>query len=219
VTGRKTERRRAGRGIVSLVAGALLLGLVGFGLGIGAGLVLEEPGLLIDYLTGRTTPAPLDAARSERDTANASHAEPAAAAVVANAAEPAASPRAAAGAHAAQTDAGATPPVAAAPPARVEPELEPPREEAAPVPRVPAPAGGGFAVQVGALADATSAEALAARLRKRGFAVYVAPSAEPGAQRWRVRVGPVATREEARELAARLDREKLPTWVLAEGPR
>jgi cell division septation protein DedD len=34
-----------------------------------------------------------------------------------------------------------------------------------------------------------------------------------------VRVGPVATREKADELAAKLEREKLPTWVLAEGPR
>ncbi len=39
------------------------------------------------------------------------------------------------------------------------------------------------------------------KLRKRGFPVYVAPSAEPGAKRWRVRVGPVATREQADELA------------------
>ena len=74
-------------------------------------------------------------------------------------------------------------------------------------------------MQVGALADAASAEQLAVKLRARGFPVYVAPSAEPGSKRWRVRVGPVATREQADEVAARLAREKLPTWVLAEGPR
>ncbi len=74
-------------------------------------------------------------------------------------------------------------------------------------------------MQVGALADAASAEQLARKLRKHGFPVYVAPSAEPGAKRWRVRVGPVATREKADELAAKLEREKLPTWILAEGPR
>jgi hypothetical protein len=34
-----------------------------------------------------------------------------------------------------------------------------------------------------------------------------------------VRVGPVATREEAQRLASQLEREKLPTWVLAEGRR
>jgi DedD protein len=73
-------------------------------------------------------------------------------------------------------------------------------------------------VQVGALADAASAEQLAVKLRKRGFPVYVAPSAEPGSKRWRVRVGPVASREQADELATRLVREKLPTWILAEGP-
>jgi cell division protein FtsN len=41
----------------------------------------------------------------------------------------------------------------------------------------------------------------------------------PGSKRWRVRVGPVATREQADEVASKLAREKLPTWVLAEGPR
>ena len=74
-------------------------------------------------------------------------------------------------------------------------------------------------MQVGALADSAGAEQLASKLRKRGFSVYVAPSAEPGSKRWRVRVGPVATREEAQALAARLEGEKFPTWVLAEGPR
>ena len=77
----------------------------------------------------------------------------------------------------------------------------------------------GFSVQVGALADAASAEQLALKLRKHGFPVYVAPSAEPGSKRWRVRVGPVATREKADELATKLEREKLPTWILAEGAR
>ena len=74
-------------------------------------------------------------------------------------------------------------------------------------------------MQVGALADSAGAEQLAAKLRRRGFSVYVAPSAEAGSNRWRVRVGPVATREEAQALAKRLETEKFPTWVLAEGPR
>ena len=51
------ERKR--RGIVSVLLGTLLLAVLGFGLGIAAGLVLEEPKLLLDYLTGRTSSAPL----------------------------------------------------------------------------------------------------------------------------------------------------------------
>ena len=75
-------------------------------------------------------------------------------------------------------------------------------------------------MQVGAFADAASAEQLAVKLRSAGCPVYVAPSRPSrGSKRWRVRVGPVATREEADSVAARLARRSCPTWVLAEGPR
>ena len=59
---------------------------------------------------------------------------------------------------------------------------------------------------------------LASSLRSSGLPVYVSPSAAAeGDQRWRVRVGPLATREEADRIAARLKaKEKLPTWVLSE---
>jgi DedD protein len=224
---------------VSVLLGTALLALVGFGLGIGAGLVLEQPGLLIDYLVGRTTPAPLDAARAERDVAAFGTPEveqpaaPPPPQAPAETAAPTPDPVAAAPAPVADSapDDADPPAVAAAPPPRVEARPAPPKASVA---RAPAaveetpeqkavsalpPGKGGFSVQVGALADSAGADALAARLRKRGFPVYVAPSAEPGSQRWRVRVGPVATREEARALAERLEREKLPTWVLAEGLR
>ena len=73
-------------------------------------------------------------------------------------------------------------------------------------------------MQVGAFAESRAAEQLAQSLRSSGLPVYVSPSAAAeGEQRWRVRVGPVATREEAERIASRLkSKEKLPTWVLTE---
>jgi cell division septation protein DedD len=239
-----------------MLLGTALLAALGFGLGIVAGLVLEEPGLLLDYVTGKTRSAPLDATRSANEFAAnerekervVAAAPPAAPAVVAaphlEAAGVGAAPRefeAAANANEtpngdAGSDAvgatGKTPPqVAAAPPSASAPKPAAPAaiaadsrrdaDTSAAEPLVPAapPAGGGYSVQVGALADAAGAEQLAVKLRKRGFPVYVAPSAEPGSKRWRVRVGPVASRAQADELATTLAREKLPTWILAEGQR
>ncbi len=61
------------------------------------------------------------------------------------------------------------------------------------------------------------AASLADSLRAKGYAVYVVAGTGAGASRWRVRVGPLASREEADGAAARLKREEtLPTWVLDE---
>jgi DedD protein len=69
-------------------------------------------------------------------------------------------------------------------------------------------------VQVGAFAESEPAEQLAGTLRDKGFATSISPGADSRSARWRVRVGPVATREEADRLAARLKSEQgLPTWV------
>lgn len=101
-------------------------------------------------------------------------------------------------------------PEVAAPPGGAEGER--PR----PVPTSP-PEGGGFAVQVGAFAERSAAEHLAESLRAKAFSVYISPGAKAGEARWRVRVGPLASREQAERTAARLKRdEKLPTWVLSE---
>ncbi len=76
----------------------------------------------------------------------------------------------------------------------------------------------GASVQVGAFSERASAERLAESLRAKGHPVYVSPGAGAGDARWRVRVGPLASREEAERRAGRLKREeKLPTWVLDEG--
>jgi cell division septation protein DedD len=56
------------------------------------------------------------------------------------------------------------------------------------------------------------------KLEARGFDSYVIPGSHGGDGKWRVRVGPVPSREGADALAARLkSEEKLPTWVLPEG--
>ncbi len=77
--------------------------------------------------------------------------------------------------------------------------------------------GSRFAVQVGAFTDSAAAERLAESLRGKGFRVTVSGSGEDGGTRWRVRVGPMETREAAERSAARLKTEEmLPTWVLDE---
>jgi DedD protein len=79
---------------------------------------------------------------------------------------------------------------------------------------------GNTAVQVGAFGTSEAAERLAGSLRRKGFPVYVSPGTKAGGSRWRVRVGPLATREEAEGIAAKLKQvEKLPTWILSEDAR
>ncbi len=123
-------------------------------------------------------------------------------------------PGAPGGAKAAPPD--ATGDVAAAPPA--VPAARPARKE----PAAPAAAltggAGRLAVQVGAFDDAASAEKLAGSLRRKGFPAFVSPSAGDAGARWRVRVGPMPSREEADRTASRLKaEERLPTWVVEEG--
>jgi DedD protein len=71
---------------------------------------------------------------------------------------------------------------------------------------------------VGAFAKSASAEQMADQLRARGYPTLVVPTAEARDQRWRVRVGPLSSRNEANQMARRLQtQEQLPTWVLSEG--
>jgi cell division septation protein DedD len=208
--GRSPRTRRRGPGLGSALAGAGLLVVLGFALGVVGGLVLEEPDLLLDYVLGRTEPVPVG--EVARDVAARPPAvEPAPGPGAGTPPAPAAEATPAPGPG--EWIAGSREEEAFAAAAPTSP---PPTAEGAAV--APAPAGG-FAVQVGAFADATAAEQLARRLRARGHPVYVAPAAGSDTARWRVRVGPLASRAEAEGVAARLEREeRVSTWVLAESP-
>lgn len=90
-------------------------------------------------------------------------------------------------------------PVAAAPkPAQVKPA------DPAPKPATPKPAATGFAVQVGAFADASQANALRDQLRAKGLSAFVEKVNSDNGVLNRVRVGPVATREAADALRAKV---------------
>ena len=60
------EAKKAGPGWIATIAGALLLIVVGFGVGLVAGAAYEEPGLVADHLTGKTTEVPLPATAEPR---------------------------------------------------------------------------------------------------------------------------------------------------------
>ena len=211
VPSRDRRARRRGPGLASALLGGALLIAVGFGLGVLAGLLLEEPDLVLDYAAGRTQDLTLE---DVAGTGTVDSETPDVAAMPPPAAEaprPADVPEALALTAPTETAPvldGADP-LPSADVARATPG---PTES-------PATPSGGFAIQVGAFSEATAAEQLARRLRDVGLPVYVAPSVGVDAERWRVRVGPMASREEAEEVARRLEREEqLSTWVLAESP-
>ena len=183
------RRARRGRGWLFSLLGLALVAIPGFALGLFAGVLWEDPGLILGDLAGNTDevawgpqPAPAEGADAPIESAPSGDAAPS----------------------------GSAPPdVAAAPPPL-------PTADRAAVPA--ARTGGKLSVQVGAFGESRAAEQLAASLRGSGLPVYVSPSAAAaGERRWRVRVGPIATREEAERIASRLKtKEKLPTWVLTE---
>ena len=171
---------------------------VGFAVGIVAGIVWEEPGLVLAHLGGDTERIDWGADLDSDET-------------VADREQP------------------QTPNVAAAPPLGAR-EPVPKRETTQPsvVSRVSKPADrpaaqvaappptSGFSVQVGAFADEQAANALAESLRQEGYSVYLSRG-EGAAGTWRVRVGPMPSREEAERAGSRLkSKQKLPIWVLSE---
>ena len=178
------ERNEGSRLRVVLgLVGLLLLAVPGFAVGLLAGVVWREPGLVATHLLGGTrevTWGSPDAARS------------------ADAAAPA-----------------PTGDVAAAPPL---PDREAVAHEPAPIAAIEDEPSARLAVQVGAFGDSASAEKLAGTLRRKGFPAFVSPSTGDAGARWRVRVGPMSSRDEAERTAARLKaEERLPTWVIEEG--
>ena len=165
------------------LVGLLLLAVPGFAVGLLAGVVWREPGLVATHLFGGTR----EVAWGGPATAGPSDA----------------------------SASGATGDVAAAPPKSPPAAVE---REPAPIAAIDSEPTARLAVQVGAFGDAASAEKLAGTLRRKGFPAFVSPSTGDSGARWRVRVGPMTSRDEADRTAARLkSEERLPTWVIEEG--
>jgi DedD protein len=189
------RRSRRGRGWLFSLLVLALVAIPGFALGLFAGVLWEDPGLILGDLAGDTEEVAWGP-QTEADAAGAATGE------------------AVEGGETGAEEAASAPADVAAAPPPAPPPLPSADRAAAPGART----AGKLSVQVGAFAESRAAEQLAQSLRGAGLPVYVSPSAEAeGQKRWRVRVGPVATREEAERIASRLkSKEKLPTWVLTE---
>ena len=115
-----------------------------------------------------------------------------------------------------------SPPPAAAIPAPAPPAAAPATAAPAPTsapanrPAVPAePAGPGYAIQVAALAKLQEAEAIASRLKSKGYEAYVVSPSAGAPSVFRVRVGKFKDRREADSVAARLQKEEqFKPWIV-----
>jgi cell division protein FtsN len=195
---RGASKRAGGEGWLSTLLGVVVLTVGGFLVGLVAGVVSEEPELVVGHVSGES-----------REVGWAEEALP----------QVAVADSAATDADSAAMDADRTerpsPLAVSAPPPPAEKDAASAGEPAA---RTGASASDGFAIQVGAFAENASAQDLAASLRHKGFPAAVHGGSGDG--RWRVRVGPLASAEEAQRMAVKLkSEERLPTWVLPEGGR
>lgn len=86
-----------------------------------------------------------------------------------------------------------------------------------PAPTNPAfvePRGDGFAIQVAALSGRAEAEAVAARLKAKGYAAFVLTSLPGQPSGFKVRVGKFKARAEAETIATKLEREEqFKPWI------
>ncbi len=189
---RKRARTQAvGHGWIGTLFGAAALAVVGFSGGLLAGLVMEEPELVLGHLWGRGVDVPLRLAAEEPVPATLPDEAPLGAVAAASRPQPEARP------------------VSAPPPRLSAPHR--PRSGSA------APRTGGYAIQVGAFRDSSQARSTVERLHARGVSAYVVEEPDAGI-RYRVRVGPVATRAGAERLARELrDEHDLPTWIVRQG--
>jgi cell division septation protein DedD len=194
---------------VRVIGTLAVLAAAAFALGAGAGLLWQEPGLVVADLLGETQEVPWAQAQDPKawpegendgggETAAAEAPQPVAAALPAETSTPA--------------------PAAVEQPVQVASAkpAAPPAPKPTPAVSAAPPAHGGLAVQVGAFAERSAANALVAKLKGAGYSAYVAPgSAKP----FRVRVGPYADRAKADAAATKLAKLSLPTWILDESGR
>lgn len=207
-------------GWLASLLGAAVLIAGGFALGLVAGVVSDEPELVVGHLVGRSeevvwlpegeaeftatnevvSPARVEPPPEVLDLDEVLVLESAATELEPLMAPPAADPP------------EPLPAVAAPPPARRA------SRDVDSLPQAGSAAPTGFAVQVGAFSEGGSARDVRQKLLSKGFDSYVIPASVSGDGKWRVRVGPVPTKVAAEVLASRLkSEERLPTWVLAEG--
>lgn len=198
-----TRRRSSESRLVFTLLGVAVWISTGFLVGLVAGVISEEPELVVGHVTGQTT----EINWGELTAANDSELIVRASSTPAVAAAP-------------------EPTVAAEPEAMVvEPEPVRTVEKRAPAPVVGGlPVAGAptqtkdgprYSIQVGAFAKRDAAQEVAETLRGKGYAVQVLTAQDDG--RWRVRVGPVSARDRAEGLARQLKTDEgLPTWVLRE---
>jgi DedD protein len=92
---------------------------------------------------------------------------------------------------------------------------------AAPVPAPPSPvvrspaATAWWTVQLGNFASKAHAESFVRQLKSEGFSAYIAPIGAGGAQRYRVRLGPIADRSTAAGIMAKLQAHRHASTLLA----
>lgn len=85
-------------------------------------------------------------------------------------------------------------------------------------PAASSPAAGTFQVQVAAYQERARAEALAGRLRQKGYRALIADEPDGGRTLYKVRIGGYMDRSAADAAKTRLAREeKLQAWVLPAG--
>ena len=205
-----TTVRDGKSGWLASLLGAAVLIAGGFGLGLVAGLVSEEPELVVGHLVGRSEEATwLPAAEADSLPEQGGWVR-AVAAVEPEATE---LPD-----RAVTQPARESLPAVAAPPAARREEAAPRQVASLPVQARAPSVRSGYSVQVGAFAEGGAAERVREKLQSRGFETYVTAASASGDGKWRVRVGPVPEKGEAEKLASRLKtEERLPTWVVAEG--
>lgn len=180
-----------------LVGAAVLVALTA----IFVPMVLDGPAPPTAAVPATLAPAPVDASTFGYDLTAPLPGTPASAAAPATvAAAPAAASKPAVAKPAAPKPAM---PQATAPAAQASAAPKP-KEPSATKPASAAPSSGGWAAQVGSFSEKATAERIATDLKRGGFKAFVMEHRTDGKTQYRVRVGPVASRESAAALASRI---------------